>query len=85
MSSSSARVPPTKKKCGPHLELSSNAAARVMRCGCGTVHVHLHAQGISMRLEPDALRALSNALGAASRLVDIGDAPITGVTDGSVN
>ena len=65
----------SKRKCGPHVELTSNAAARVTRCACGVVHVQLHAQGMSMRLDPEALRHLANALSGASRLVDITDAP----------
>lgn len=64
---------PKSKKCGPHVELASNEAARVTRCGCGVVHVHLHAQGMSLRVDATHLRHVANALGAASRLVDIAD------------
>ena len=75
----------THKKCGPHVELTSNAAARVTRCACGVVHVHLHAQGMSMRLDPEALRHIANALAGASRLVDMVDAPHPPAGDQSVN
>lgn len=61
------------KRCGPHVELSTNDAARVTRCTCGTVHVHLNAQGLTVRLAPEQLRHVSNALSAAQRLIDLTD------------
>ncbi|GAC1542994.1 MAG: hypothetical protein NVS3B10_07290 [Polyangiales bacterium] len=77
---------PKKKPCGPHVELASNPAARVMRCACGTVHVHLHAQGVSLRLPPDVLRAVANALAAAANVVDVGEVPpLTTAGDDTVN
>jgi len=66
---------PKKKPCGAHVELVSSPAARVTRCACGTVHVHLHTHGISMRLDADALRNVSNALTAAVRVIDLAEAP----------
>lgn len=68
---------PRSSKCGPHVELVSNDAVRVMRCTCGTVHVHVHANGVSLRMNTDSLRHLANALGAASRLVDMVDGAST--------
>ena len=76
---------PAHKKCGPHVELTSNPAARVTRCACGVVHVHLHAQGISLSLDADGLRHIANALSGASRLVDTVDAPRPPAGDESVN
>ena len=61
------------KRCGPHVELSTNDASRVTRCTCGTVHVHLNAQGLTMRFTPEQLRHVSNALSAAQRLIDLTD------------
>ena len=68
----------TKRACGPHVELSSSKAARVMRCPCGTVHIHLSAQGITVRVTGEDLRHLGNALSAASRLIDVVEAPSAG-------
>ena len=61
------------KKCGPHVELTSNDAARVTRCTCGAVHVTLHTNGLSFVLPPDKLRHVANALSGAMRLVDLTD------------
>ena len=63
------------KKCGPHVELVSNQHARVTRCGCGTLHVQLNGNGVTLRLPPDGFRHVANALSAAVRLIDITDAP----------
>jgi hypothetical protein len=46
-----------------------------MRCPCGTIHVHLHANGVSLRMNTDSLRHVANALSAASRVVDVVDGP----------
>lgn len=61
------------KRCGPHVELYSNDATRVTRCTCGTLHVHLNAQGITVRMAPDQFRHVANALSAAQRLIDLTD------------
>ena len=63
------------KKCGPHVELVANQAARVTRCTCGTVHLQLNAYGLTLRLPPDGFRHVANALSAAMRLIDITDTP----------
>lgn len=44
------------KSCGEHTELSSNSAVRVTRCSCGTVHVTMLHNGVTLRMSPDALR-----------------------------
>jgi hypothetical protein len=63
--------PAKKRPCGPHVELASNATTRITRCGCGTIHVHLNAHGISLRLpDGDALRHVANAFSAASNVLD---------------
>jgi hypothetical protein len=62
------------KKCGPHVELVSNQQARVTRCGCGTIHLQMHANGVTLRLAPEAFRHVANALAASVRLIDITDA-----------
>lgn len=54
-----------------------------MRCPCGQVHVHLLAQGITLRTDTEGLRHLGNALSAASRLLDVVEAPSAG--DATVN
>lgn len=61
------------KKCGPHVELSSNDAARVTRCTCGTIHVHFNANGLTVRFAPDQFRHIANSIGAAQRLIDLTD------------
>lgn len=81
----SAEKKKKKRSCGPHVELAANAATRITRCACGIVHVHLHAQGMSMRLDGDALRALATAMSAAVRVVDIAEPQVTTAGDGTVN
>lgn len=61
------------KRCGPHVELTSNDAAVVTRCPCGTVHITLHTNGVTFRLPPDKLRHVANALSGAMRLIDLTD------------
>ncbi len=61
------------KKCGQHVELTSNDQARVTRCPCGTIHVHLHGNGVTLKLAEGQFRHVSNALAAAVRLVDLTD------------
>jgi hypothetical protein len=63
----------SEKKCGPHVELVSNQAARVTRCTCGTVHLQLNAHGVTVRLTPEHLRHVANALSASVRLIDLTD------------
>ena len=63
----------SSKRCGQHIELSSNDQARITRCTCGTIHVHLHAQGLTLRMAPEHFRHVSNAVTAAQRLIDVTD------------
>jgi hypothetical protein len=71
----------SSKRCGQHIELSSNDQARVTRCTCGTIHVHLHAQGLTLRMNPEQFRHTSNAVSAAQRLIDLTDQAGAAPTD----
>ncbi|GAC1353313.1 MAG: hypothetical protein NVS3B20_17040 [Polyangiales bacterium] len=75
----------SEKKCGSHVELAANKAARITRCACGTLHVHLHAQGLSLRLDESSLRHVANAMSGALRLVDMADAAAQRPTDETIN
>jgi hypothetical protein len=44
------------KPCGEHTELTSNSAVRVTRCSCGTVHVTMIQNGVTLRMSADTLR-----------------------------
>ena len=62
-----ARVEPTmtepkRNACGPHQELASNEAVRVTRCPCGTVHLAIAGNGVTLRLKDDALPTLTRGL-----------------------
>ena len=76
-------APAPAKRCGPHAELSATPGARVTRCPCGTVHVQLMRNGISLRIKDDDLRHVANALAAAARVVDREEVPVGGVAGGS--
>jgi hypothetical protein len=56
--------------CGPHVELGSNAAVKVTRCPCGTVHVTLLGSGVTVRMSADALRGVAGGLKAALEKLD---------------
>jgi len=66
---------PPKRACGPHVELVSNPAARITRCACGTVHLSIERNGVTVKLDAESLRHLANAVSAASRVVDVGMSP----------
>lgn len=61
-------MPP--KTCGQHTELASNDSVRVTRCTCGTVHVTLLSNGITVRMSADSLRAAAAGLSAAADRVE---------------
>ena len=63
----------SSKRCGQHVELSSNDQARITRCTCGTIHIHVHAQGLTLRMSPDQFRHVANAFTAGQRLIDLTD------------
>ena len=48
--------------CGKHIELASNESVRVTQCPCGTVHMTLLANGVTVRLPETALKTLTRGL-----------------------
>lgn len=52
----------SKTACGKHTELASNEAVRITQCPCGTVHVTLAANGITLRLAEGALKNVTRGL-----------------------
>jgi hypothetical protein len=64
-----------KRPCGKHLELASNASARITQCPCGTVHVTLHASGVTLRMNEETLKATTAALHLATDKVTEGARP----------
>ncbi len=60
-----------KNSCGPHTELTSNATLRVSRCACGTVHVTLLTNGVTVRMSADSFRnAVAGFKAAGDKLDD---------------
>ncbi len=51
-----------RKPCGRHSQLASNDAAKITQCPCGTVHLHLSASGVSLRLSEEALKNVTRAM-----------------------
>jgi hypothetical protein len=70
------------KPCGEHTELSSNNHVRVTRCTCGTVHVTLQQNGVTVRMSPDALRNTWAGLKAA---IDRMDEPMPSLGSSIIN
>jgi len=58
------------KPCGEHTELASNNAVRVTRCSCGTLHVTMQQNGVTVRMSADALRNTWAGLRAAMDRMD---------------
>ncbi len=54
-----------KKKCGPHTELASNPAARITRCGCGTIHLHIARSGVTLQLSRGQFAEVSATVAGA--------------------
>jgi hypothetical protein len=54
-----------KRACGAQTELVKNDAARVTRCGCGTIHLHLQKSGVSLQLPEDTFLQVLAALNQA--------------------
>ncbi len=59
-----------RKGCGKHVELAANESARITQCPCGTVHLTLAQNGITIRLSGDALRNVTRGLMTALDKVD---------------
>ena len=53
---------PKRNACGPHQELASTEALRVTRCPCGTVHLAIAGNGVTLRLKDDSLPTLTRGL-----------------------
>lgn len=51
-----------RKACGKHNELASNDSVKITQCGCGSVHLTLLANGITVRLAGDALKNVTRGL-----------------------
>ncbi|MFI5301864.1 MAG: hypothetical protein ACHREM_27560 [Polyangiales bacterium] len=62
--------PPPGRRCGLHLAVASSPVARITRCACGTLHVHLVRQRLTLKMQLEELRHLGNALSAAARVID---------------
>jgi hypothetical protein len=74
----------SKSACGQHTELASNSALKVTRCTCGTVHVTVLANGVTMRMSPEVFRTVAAGMRVAE--VRIGDpAEISATGSTSIN
>lgn len=71
------------KSCGEHTELASNSAVRVTKCTCGTVHVTMLQNGVTLRMSPDTLRNSWAGLKAAIDKMD--DQPVPSFGSSIVN
>ena len=60
----------SSKSCGQHTELVSTDAVRVTRCPCGTVHVTLNANGVTLRLTGEQLRGVVKGLDSVIAKLD---------------
>ena len=55
-----------KKRCGPHTELAKNATSRITRCGCGQVHLHFMANGVTLQVSTEKLAEMLAAMNEAA-------------------
>ncbi|MFO0758950.1 MAG: hypothetical protein U0359_20825 [Byssovorax sp.] len=60
----------TKTPCGAHTEILNNNAVRVTRCTCGTLHVTLNANGVTLRLSAENFRKIAQSMMAANDKLD---------------
>jgi hypothetical protein len=60
----------TKTPCGAHTEVLSNNAVRVTRCTCGTLHLTLIANGVTVRLTGESFKKIAQSLMAAHDKLD---------------
>jgi hypothetical protein len=58
---------PKKPACGPHVELVKNEGARITRCPCGTLHLHLARSGVTVQLADESFDELADANAEAKR------------------
>jgi hypothetical protein len=71
-----------KNACGPQTEIAANNVVRVTRCTCGILHVTLLANGVTVRMTAEQLRASS--IGFATALEKI-DEPVEFSSTGSTS
>jgi hypothetical protein len=60
----------SRSACGPRTELASNDGARITRCPCGTIHLHLAQAGVTLQLTEQTLAELAAATRDAMRDID---------------
>lgn len=53
------------KRCGAHTELSTSPAAKITRCACGAVHVHLLRSGVSLQMSAEQFAEVSATIAGA--------------------
>jgi hypothetical protein len=51
-----------RNACGKHSELAANEAVRVTQCPCGSVHVTILANGVTVRVQEAGLKAVTRGL-----------------------
>jgi hypothetical protein len=59
-----------KPPCGPHVDVAKNDGARIARCPCGTVHVHMLRSGVSVQLDANAFGEIADAVRNAHEALD---------------
>ena len=76
----------SKKNCGPQVEIIKTENARVTQCPCGTVHVTLPHNGITLMLTPEQFTGVAKALTYALNLMGQPsvDRMTTGFSDGQL-
>jgi hypothetical protein len=66
-----------RKACGRHVQLAANEAAKITQCPCGTVHVHLAANGLTLRFSEENLKNVTRAfMTALDKVEEAEHAPI---------
>ena len=61
---------PSKPACGPSVDVAKNDGARVARCPCGTLHVHILRSGVSVQLGAEAFAEVADAIAFAHRALE---------------
>ena len=55
-----------KRPCGKHVDLASNGSVKITQCPCGTVHLTMHASGVTVRMNEETFKATTSAFLAAN-------------------
>ena len=58
------------KGCGPHAQIFANDHVRISQCTCGTYHVSFQKKGVTVQLNADEVRALTDGGNIAMRVAD---------------